>query len=58
MGPSGCGKSTLLNILSMIERPDVGRYLYNGTDVTSSTERRFTRIEDIEAPPKSESYHQ
>ncbi len=44
MGPSGCGKSTLMNILGLIERPDVGRYLFNGIDVTSSTERQLTNL--------------
>ncbi|MCU1579986.1 MAG: macrolide export ATP-binding/permease protein MacB [Rhodoglobus sp.] len=32
-GPSGAGKSTLLNILGMLDRPDEGTYLVNGTAV-------------------------
>lgn len=35
MGPSGCGKSTLLNVVGMIDRPDEGQYLFDGTDVCS-----------------------
>ncbi|PXA89340.1 phosphonate ABC transporter ATP-binding protein [Caulobacter sp. D5] len=38
MGPSGCGKSTLLNILGTIDRPTEGRYLFDGEDLTASSE--------------------
>jgi ABC-type nitrate/sulfonate/bicarbonate transport system ATPase subunit len=34
MGPSGCGKSTLFNVVAGLERPDVGRVLVDGADVT------------------------
>ena len=33
MGPSGSGKSTLLNILGLLDRPTLGSYRLNGTDV-------------------------
>jgi putative ABC transport system ATP-binding protein len=34
MGPSGCGKSTLLNVLGCLDRPNSGRYLLGGEDVS------------------------
>jgi putative ABC transport system ATP-binding protein len=38
-GPSGSGKTTLLSILGGILRPDSGRVLLNGVDVTTLSER-------------------
>lgn len=35
LGPSGCGKSTTLRILGGFERPDTGRILLDGADVTA-----------------------
>ena len=40
MGPSGCGKSTLLNILGLLDDPDSGSYLFNGTEVADYNERQ------------------
>ena len=34
LGPSGCGKSTTLRILGGFERPDTGRIVLEGEDVT------------------------
>lgn len=35
LGPSGCGKTTLLRMVAGFERPDAGRILLDGKDITS-----------------------
>ena len=41
VGPSGAGKTTLLQILGTLDRPDSGRVLIDGTDVTTLGERQL-----------------
>ncbi len=43
-GPSGCGKSTLLNLITGLMRPDHGRIVVNGTDLTPLSEGRLDRF--------------
>jgi putative ABC transport system ATP-binding protein len=40
MGPSGSGKTTLLNILSLMDNPTDGEYLFNGEDVSGFDEAK------------------
>jgi putative ABC transport system ATP-binding protein len=44
MGPSGCGKSTLLNILGMLDDPDGGSFMFNGTEVGHYNERKRAEL--------------
>ena len=49
MGPSGSGKSTLLNIIGLLDRPNSGRYLLAGNDMTqlSDEQQADARRNDI-----------
>ncbi|HAG70107.1 MAG TPA: spermidine/putrescine ABC transporter ATP-binding protein [Lachnospiraceae bacterium] len=37
LGPSGCGKSTTLRIIGGFEKPDTGRVIFEGRDITGLT---------------------
>jgi putative ABC transport system ATP-binding protein len=44
MGSSGSGKSTLMNLLGCLDRPSEGRYLLDGSDVSSLDRDRLADI--------------
>lgn len=37
MGPSGSGKTTLLNIIGLLDKPDKGKYILDGREISSET---------------------
>lgn len=43
-GPSGGGKSTLFTVLGLLEPPDRGRVLVDGTDASELSKRRRARL--------------
>lgn len=43
IGPSGCGKSTLLRCINLLEKPDSGKVIFNGDDLTDNTSFHETR---------------
>lgn len=44
MGPSGSGKSTLLHILSFMDIPTNGTYVFEGRNVSEMSQNDFSRI--------------
>lgn len=43
LGPSGSGKSTLLNIIGGLDRATSGTLLFNGRDLTQTSDRELTQ---------------
>jgi len=41
-GPSGAGKTTLLQIMGSLDKPDSGRVLYDGQDITRMNEKEIS----------------
>ena len=48
VGPSGAGKTTLLQIMGTLDKPDVGRIVLNGTDVTRLKEKELSAFRNKE----------
>ncbi len=44
VGESGSGKSTLMNIIGALDRPTEGKYLFGGTDICRTKDRRLSEI--------------
>ena len=42
LGPSGSGKTTLLNLLGLMDRPDTGKVLFRGREISTANEREAT----------------
>ncbi len=44
MGPSGSGKSTLMHLLGFLDKPDHGKILFGGEDVTQFNDQQFALL--------------
>jgi len=44
IGPNGAGKTTVFNIVNGIYKPDSGRILFDGTDITRLTSHNIARL--------------
>ena len=42
VGPSGAGKTTLLQIMSTLDKPDSGKVVFDGNDVTKYSDRKLS----------------
>ena len=56
-GPSGAGKSTLLNIIGCLDQATSGRYLIEGIDVTSLTDRQRAGVRSRRVGFVFQSFH-
>ncbi|MEI7036776.1 ABC transporter ATP-binding protein [Fulvimonas yonginensis] len=57
VGPSGSGKSTLLNMLGCLDRPDSGRYLLEGVDVSTFDDERASDFRNLRIGFVFQSFH-
>lgn len=48
VGASGSGKSTLMNIIGALDRPSLGSYTLNGTDICSAKDGELSHIRNKE----------
>lgn len=48
MGPSGSGKSTLMNILGCLDTPTAGKYVLNGSDVSTMEDNALAEVRNKE----------
>jgi putative ABC transport system ATP-binding protein len=48
LGRSGSGKSTLLSLIGLFDRPDTGRYLLGGRDISRLPERKAAALRSAE----------
>lgn len=57
MGPSGSGKSTLLNMIGLLDRPDSGSYLLDGSHTERLPEEQRARLRGEQIGFIFQSFH-
>ncbi|MBI2317726.1 MAG: ABC transporter ATP-binding protein [Betaproteobacteria bacterium] len=57
MGESGIGKSTLLNLIAGLDRPDSGRIVFDGRDITGLAEDELTLLRRREMGFVFQAFH-
>jgi putative ABC transport system ATP-binding protein len=57
VGPSGSGKSTLMNVLGLLDRATSGRYLLEGIDVETLTDRERAGVRASKIGFVFQSFH-
>lgn len=57
MGPSGSGKSTLLNMIGLLDRPDSGSYLLDGSNTERLPEEQRARLRGEQIGFIFQSFH-
>lgn len=48
IGASGSGKSTLLNIIGLLDRPTLGRYTFDGVDISRLSDNQLAEMRNRE----------
>jgi ABC-type lipoprotein export system ATPase subunit len=44
VGPSGSGKTTLLNLIGTLDRPDVGKMIFDGQDLSAMNDHQLAQF--------------
>jgi putative ABC transport system ATP-binding protein len=57
MGPSGSGKSTLLGVLGGIDRPNQGRVVLDGAEISALPENQLARLRNEKIGVVFQSFH-
>jgi putative ABC transport system ATP-binding protein len=56
-GASGSGKSTLMNVLGLLDRPDDGRYRFDGREVSTLSAREQARLRNTRIGFVFQAFH-
>lgn len=57
MGPSGCGKSTMLNIMGLLDIPNEGKVMINGTETSKMKDSQLAEFRNKTLGFVFQSFH-